>query len=167
MIHTMLDKTNTFRIAGLLHRIRGTYQLKSMGGLYKSYPLLGVLFIIPAFALAGVPPLPGFFGKLFLIMAGFDAGQFVISGVAIVTGILTLFSMIKIWNEAFFKQTPTNIPETDGRERLRFIELFPSILLGTGTLTLGLGVGYWYDFFIEMGQQLLDNTQYINLVLQK
>lgn len=167
MIHNMLAKTNTFMIAGLIQRIRGTYQLKSMGGLYKSYPLLGVLFIIPAFALAGVPPLPGFFGKLFLIMAGFDAGQFVISGVAIVTGILTLFSMIKIWNEAFFKQIPTNTPETDGRERLRFIELFPSILLGTGTLTLGLGVGYWYDFFIEMGQQLLDNTQYINLVLQK
>jgi multicomponent Na+:H+ antiporter subunit D len=51
-----------------------------------------------------VPPLPGFFGKFFLIKAGFEAEKWFISGVAIITGMLTLFSMIKIWNEAFFKK---------------------------------------------------------------
>ncbi|MGD9929483.1 MAG: proton-conducting transporter membrane subunit [Mangrovibacterium sp.] len=167
MIHNMLAKTNTFLVAGLIHRMRGTYQLKSIGGFYKSYPLLGVLFLIPAFALAGVPPLPGFFGKLFLIKAGFEAGRFLVSGVAIATGILTLFSMIKIWNEAFFKQSPTEIHEECQRERLRFAELLPSIMLAAGTLALGLGAGYLYDFFIEMGEQLLDSNQYINLVLKK
>ena len=167
MIHNMLAKTSTFLVAGMVHRLKGTYQLKNIGGLYKRYPLLGVLYIIPAFALAGVPPLPGFFGKFFLIKAGFEAERFLVSGVAIVTGILTLFSMIKIWNEAFFKKEPTEVADQDRKERLPFTDLLPSVMLGLAILALGLGVGFWYDYFIGMGEQLLDCKPYIHQVLKR
>lgn len=166
MIHNMLAKTNTFLVAGHIHRLKGTYQLKSIGGLYKSYPLLGILFIIPAFALAGVPPLSGFFGKLFLIKAGFETGKWFISGVAIFTGVLTLFSMIKIWNEAFFKKGLENTPHGEHEGKLPFRELVPSLLLGLGTITLGVGAGVFYDYFIEAGEQLMNSGQYIDVVLK-
>jgi multicomponent Na+:H+ antiporter subunit D len=166
MMHNMLAKTNTFLVAGHINRLKGTYQLKSIGGLYKSYPLLGILFIIPAFALAGVPPLPGFFGKFFLIKAGFEAEKWFISGVAIFTGVLTLFSMIKIWNEAFFKKGLEAVPEKATREKLPFRELLPSMMLGAGTIILGIGAGVFFDYFIEAGNQLMNSDQYIQVVLK-
>ncbi|MFZ5431017.1 MAG: proton-conducting transporter membrane subunit [Bacteroidota bacterium] len=166
MIHNMLAKTNTFLVAGHINRLKGTYKLKSIGGLYKSYPLLGILFIIPAFALAGVPPLPGFFGKFFLIKAGFEAEKWFISGVAIFTGVLTVFSMIKIWNEAFFKKGLEEVPEQGLRERLPLRELLPSMMLGAGTILLGIGAGVFFDYFIEAGNQLMNSDQYIQVVLK-
>jgi len=165
-MHNMLAKTNTFLVSGHIHKIKGTYQLKNIGGLYKSYPLLGILFIIPAFALAGVPPLPGFFGKFFLIKAGFEAEKWVISGVAIFTGVLTLFSMIKIWNEAFFKKGLDNQPHGNHTGKLSLGELFPSIILGFGTILLGIGAGFFFDYFIEAGNQLIDSSGYIEAVLK-
>jgi multicomponent Na+:H+ antiporter subunit D len=166
MVHNILAKTNTFLVAGHIHRLTGTYQLKNIGGFYKNYPLLGILFIIPAFALAGVPPLPGFFGKLFLIVAGFQAGKWFISGVAILTGLLTLFSMTKIWNEAFFKKGPGIDTSVEIQARLPYKELLPSIMLAAGTIILGLGAGFFFDYFLEAGQQLLDSGQYIQAVLK-
>lgn len=166
MIHNMLAKTNVFLVAGHIHRLKGSYQLKNIGGLYKYYPLLGILFIIPAFALAGVPPLPGFFGKFFLIKAGFEAEQWLISGVAVFTGLLTLFSMIKIWNEAFFKKGLEETPHGAIKDRLPYRELIPSVLLGLGTIALGVGAGAFFDYFIEAGNQLLDSSGYIDVVLK-
>ena len=166
MVHNMLAKTNTFLVAGHIHRLKGTFQLKGIGGLYKSYPLLGILFIIPAFALAGVPPLSGFFGKFFLIKAGFEAENWIISGVAIFTGVLTLFSMIKIWNEAFFKKGLENTPNGGQEGKLPLKELFPSMLLGMGTICLGIGAGVFYEYFIEAGEQLMNSGHYIDMVLK-
>ena len=107
-MHNMIAKTNTFLVSGMINKACGTFELKNIGGLVKQSPLMAVLFIIPAFALAGVPPLSGFFAKFILIKAGIENGNFVITAVAVVTGMLTLYSMIKIWNEAFLKVQPDN-----------------------------------------------------------
>lgn len=56
MVHNMVAKTGTFLASGIIARLKGSYDLKEVGGLYRQNPLLAVLFIIPAFALAGVPP---------------------------------------------------------------------------------------------------------------
>src|SRR5690606_11163709 len=102
-IHHIIVKTNLFLIAGIVHRTSGSYQLKSLGGLYRSHPWLAILFLIPAMSLAGMPPLSGFFAKLALIQAGFGLERYVIVVIALIVGLLTLFSMMKIWNEAFWK----------------------------------------------------------------
>ncbi len=104
IIHNMIAKTNTFLVSGMIFKLKGNYNLKNIGGLVKQSPLLAVLFIIPAFALAGVPPLSGFFAKFILIKAGFEDGHYFVTAVAVFTGLLTLYSMIKIWNEAFLKK---------------------------------------------------------------
>jgi len=105
-IHNMIAKTNTFLISGVINKLQGTYYLKNVGGLYRRQPFLAILFFIPAMALAGIPPLSGFFGKIMLVKAGFDSRDYLITAVAIYTGILTLYSMVKIWNEAFLKKDP-------------------------------------------------------------
>jgi multicomponent Na+:H+ antiporter subunit D len=59
-MHNMVAKTNAFFVMGLVNRLKGSFLLKEVGGLFKESPLLAVLFIIPAFALAGIPPLSAF-----------------------------------------------------------------------------------------------------------
>ena len=72
IFHHIIVKTNLFLISGLVNHIKGTFALKKLGGLYKSQPFLAFLFIIPAFSLAGIPPLSGFWAKFLL----FDQGDF-------------------------------------------------------------------------------------------
>ncbi len=111
--HHIIVKTNLFLVSGVVHQLRGTYLLKELGGLSRAHPALAILFMIPALSLAGLPPLSGFWAKFLLVRAGIETGSFVIVAVALVVGLLTLFSMTKIWAEAFWKATPQS-----GRERL-------------------------------------------------
>jgi multicomponent Na+:H+ antiporter subunit D len=161
-VHNMLSKTNTFLAGGLVYQRSGSYDLKYLGGLYKASPLLALLFFIPALSLAGIPPLPGFFGKFFLIKGGFEAQQYLITAVAIITGLFTLFSMVKIWNEAYWKKEP-EVVKTRGT-------VHPSTLIATGLLAgavvlMGVFAGPVIDICLQAGEQIVNPAMYISAVL--
>lgn len=165
-LHNMLAKTNTFLVSGMINKARGTFELKDVGGLAKQSPLMAVLFIVPAFALAGVPPISGFFAKFILIKAGIENGNYFITAVAVLTGMLTLYSMIKIWNEAFMKPQPENKYAGKPFKKLQFAEYFPSLFLGTISILMGILAFYVFDFTMEAGNQLIDPSLYIETVLK-
>src|SRR5690554_3891397 len=165
-VHNMLAKTNTFLTAGMINKVRGTFYLKDVGGLYKEQPFMAILFIIPAFALAGVPPISGFFAKFILIKAGIENGNYVITAVAVLTGLLTLYSMLKIWNEAFLKDQPQNEHEINKGKKFIFIEYLPSLILGTMSILMGIFAYYVFDYTMEAANQLFDPKLYIETVLK-
>jgi multicomponent Na+:H+ antiporter subunit D len=105
-VHVIFAKMALFLIAGMVYAYRGTYDLRRLGGLYRAHPALSLVFLLPAMALAGLPPLSGFFAKLLLILAGLEISHYLIVAVALVVSLLTLFSMTKIWNEVFWKPAP-------------------------------------------------------------
>ena len=165
-LHNMLAKTNTFVVSGLINRARGSYSLKQVGGLFRESPMLAVLFIIPAFALAGIPPLSGFFAKFILIKAGFEGGHYLITGIAVLTGLMTLYSMIKIWNEAFLKK----VPEKVGHQQpvaLTFTDFLPSVILGLATILMGIFAPYLVDITLKAGEALLHPVNYIESVMSR
>jgi multicomponent Na+:H+ antiporter subunit D len=165
-LHNMVAKTNTFLVSGMINKARGTFELKEIGELFKQSPLMAVLFIIPAFGLVGVPPLSGFFAKFILIKAGIENGNFVITAVAVMTGMLTLYSMIKIWNEAFLKDQPQNEYDTKSFRKPTFGEYFPSLFLGAITVLMGIFAFYVFDFTLAAAEQLMDPQPYIDTVLK-
>jgi len=165
-IHNMIAKTGTFIAAGLIAKIKGTYELKEVGGLYKQNPLLAILFIIPAFALAGFPPISGFFAKFMLLKAGIDSGQYLITAVALLTGFLTLYSMIKIWNEAFLKKQPEGKISTP-EVKLKFADYVPLAILAGASLLMGLFAPAIFDYVMQAGNQLFEPSAYINAVFNK
>jgi len=164
-IHNMIAKTGTFIAAGLIAKIKGTYELKDVGGLYKQNPLLAILFIIPAFALAGFPPISGFFAKFMLLKAGIESGQYLITAVALLTGFLTLYSMIKIWNEAFLKKQPEGKTVTTNI-KLSFADYLPLAILAAASLLMGIFASPIFDYVMEAGNQLFEPSEYINAVLK-
>lgn len=177
MAHVILAKSTLFLVSGVSHRLHGTYDLKELGGLYRSYPALAILFLIPALSLAGIPPLSGFFAKLALVQAGVANSQYVIVAVALGVSVLTLFSMIKIWNEAFWKPLPAYAEVAPGVERtltgvaagsnpgsIRLL-IAPIVAMAFITVTMGLAAEPFYVLATQAAEQLLDPSGYIHAVL--
>ncbi|KUL31666.1 Na+/H+ antiporter subunit D [Chlorobium limicola] len=169
IVHNIIAKTNLFYISGIVERITGTYDLKKAGGVYAGHPVIGMLFLIPALALAGIPPLSGFWAKFVIIKAGFQAGEYAVTGIALLVGLLTLFSMMKIWNEAFLKDLPQpqvegNRYETMGFGR-RLLFFSPVVVLGLVTVLLGVFFEPVFRLAETAAAQLLDTQAYITPVL--
>jgi multicomponent Na+:H+ antiporter subunit D len=163
-------KTNLFLIGGLIERMGGTGDLKYLGGLYRTTPLLAVLFLIPALSLAGIPPLSGFFAKLSLIQAGLETDQFWLVAVALVVGLLTLYSMTKIWSMAFWQ------PANPGEQKLPTytlaqvpswrLWLTPILVLAGVTLVVSFGAGIAFPLALRAGNELMDPSLYITTVFR-
>ena len=167
LVHHIVVKANLFLIGGVAQRIAGSNDLARIGGLYKSAPLLAVLFLIPAFSLAGFPPLSGFWAKYVLIAAALEDEAWLFAGVALVVGLLTIYSMTKIWAEAFWKPHPEGIEPSldrlDTATRARM--LWPIAGLALLTLIIGFFPEPFVQFAERAAAQLLDPSAYIAAVL--
>ncbi|WP_447926463.1 MULTISPECIES: Na+/H+ antiporter subunit D [unclassified Vreelandella] len=175
IMHNIVVKTNLFLISGITHRLQGTYQLKKMGGLYRQSPGLAVAFFVSAFSLAGIPPLSGFFAKFVLIRAGLEAEAYVATGIALAVGLMTLYSMVKIWNEVFWKALPEDneVPAAqtpvgdDGRllKPSLWIMYLPVIVLAFMSLAIGLFAEPIMQVMTIIGEQLFNPAGYVDAVL--
>ena len=162
IIHHIIVKANLFLLAGAIRSAAGTDDLKKTGGLLRSHPWLAVLFLIPALSLAGVPPLSGFWAKFLVIDPALRAGQYWLAAVALVVGLLTLFSMSKIWMEAFWKEAP--IARTVPR-KVPIVLIVPIVLLAAVTMTIGLFAQPFITFAESAAAVLADPSSYIAAVL--
>jgi multicomponent Na+:H+ antiporter subunit D len=171
IIHHIIVKTNLFLVSGVVDKMKGSFELKKIGGLYKYYPLLGLLFLIPALSLAGIPPLSGFWAKFVVIKAGLQIDQMLIVGVALFVGLLTLFSMTKIWNEAFWKDDPRGseniLVDSFSKVTLskKVLMLSPIIILALITIVIGFNAEPFFNFANNAAAQLLNPNEYITKVL--
>ncbi len=165
IVHHIIVKANLFLVAGVARRMTGSFELGRIGGLYAASPLVSILFLIPALSLAGIPPLSGFWAKLFIIQASFDARAWVVAGVALVVGLLTVYSMTKIWLEAFWKPHPAGTAVEPMTRREQVFLLGPIIGLAAITVVIGLFAEPFYAVSVEAAGQLVDPSAYVAAVL--
>jgi multicomponent Na+:H+ antiporter subunit D len=168
LVHNILAKTNLFLISGILARLRGTEQLARLGGFYRTRPGLSLLFLVAALALAGVPPLSGFWAKLMLVQAGLELEHYAIVAVSLGVSLLTLFSMTKIWAEAFWKEPPAEASAPVAQPLSwgdRVSLLAPVVTLALLTLAMGLAVEPVVMLAERAADQLLNPAEYVTAVL--
>ncbi len=163
--HHIIAKTNLFLVSGMVERLGGTPELKKLGGLYRAQPILALLFLVPAMSLVGIPPLSGFFAKLSLVRAGLETEQYVLVAIALGVSILTLFSMLKLWAEAFWKPAPedSGVKAALGANLQGW--LFPIVFLAVITVLIGIGAGPLFRFALQAGEQLMNPSIYIQAVM--
>ncbi len=166
ILHNILAKTNLFLISGLIHVTNGSFLLKKLGSVYSRYPLVTIVFIISAFSLAGIPPLSGFWSKFFLVQAGLNLQQYVIVGVSLLVGLLTLFSMTKIWKEAFLSKDPQPNHVKVNLIKKNWPMLFSTLFLATIILLISFFPQVLLNLSQIAAEQLLDADTYINAVLK-
>ncbi|WP_297792964.1 NADH-quinone oxidoreductase subunit L [uncultured Eudoraea sp.] len=112
--HAMF-KALLFLCAGsVIHAIHSNF-LKDMGGLRKYMPITNITFLIAALAIAGIPPLAGFWSKDEILVAAFEHSKFIYIIGLFVAG-LTAFYIFRIYfgifwgKEGNYQQKPHESP---------------------------------------------------------
>ena len=120
-------------------------------------------------------PLSGFFAKFVIVRAGLEVEAYVVTGIALAVGLMTLYSMVKIWNEVFWKSLPedNHVPETatptgdDGRllKPSLWMMYLPVMVLALFSLLIGVLAEPIMWVMMGIGDQLFEPSGYIEAVL--
>ncbi len=173
VIHHILIQTTLFLVTGLIERVGGSSDTGRLGDLARISPVVGVLFFVPAMNLAGIPPFTGFLGKVGLIQAGIDQGTwltYVVVVGAVVTSLLTLYAVSRVWGRAFWSENPDGMtgqgPVRGGHhEALGLGVLFPTSALVAVTVALTFVAGPLYDITTRAAVDLMLREPYLQAVL--
>lgn len=162
LVHDMAIKAALFFLAGLLVWHAGTSNLNKMGGYIKTSPLLGWMFFIAALVLAGIPPFSGFIGKYLLLRGAFDEEHYIAAGIGLLSSLLILFSVIRIFIGAFWGEV-----KEEPKEKVRRSGLAASGLLIAISILLGVGAEWFYPYIQSAADSLIDPQIYIDFVLKE
>jgi len=103
-------------------------EISDLAGLSKSNPVMALAMAIFMFSMAGIPPLAGFFGKLYIFLAAVDAGLFLLAVIGVLTSVVGAFYYLRIVKLMYFDDVAEPLDRNLGRD-LRFVMLGTSVLI--------------------------------------
>ena len=78
--------------------------IKDLTGISKQNPLLAISFLIIMFSLAGIPPLAGFFAKLYIFMSVIESGMYTLAIVGLLSTVISAFYYLRIVKIIYFDE---------------------------------------------------------------
>ena len=90
--------------------------IEDLAGLGKTHPLFSATMVVFMFSLAGIPPLAGFFGKLYVFVAAVDAGLFALAIIGVVASVIGAFYYLRIIKIMYFDEAGDPLDKPLGRE---------------------------------------------------
>jgi NADH-quinone oxidoreductase subunit L len=125
------------------HRHDDPQDMRNMGGLRQWMPWTALLMWIATLAIAGIPPLSGFFSKDEILAMTFARGQehalfYLIWGIGTATALMTAFYMTRMMLYAF--EGPNRTGETERRHlhESPWVMVGPLVVLAAGSVLGGL-----------------------------
>ena len=134
-------KALLFLAAGSVIHALGTNSIWEMGNLFKKMPQTGILFIIGALSLSGIPPFAGFFSKEEILLQVYQSGLWIPFIFTMVTVFLTAFYMFRVIFVAFFGKR-----EAQGHLHEAPVMTIPMWILGI----LAIVAGFPHKIFSEI-----------------
>lgn len=125
-------KALLFMSAGCVIHHLHTNDIWEMGGLWKKMPIASVTFLVGTLALAGIPPLCGYFSKEMVISSAFEKA-FPFFALALSGAFLTALYMGRVFIVAFLSKIEKEEPEKEN-----MVMSVPVIILSLITLIFGL-----------------------------
>ncbi|MEY4279312.1 MAG: hypothetical protein RL377_1316 [Bacteroidota bacterium] len=98
-----------FGVVSVVSALTGKENISDFKGFYKTNPMLSWVLTIALFSLAGVPPTAGFFGKLFLMMAGAAKGNYGIIIFAALNMVISFYYYLSVVKSVFMDENETPI----------------------------------------------------------
>lgn len=80
-------------------------QISDLAGLSKSNRSLAIIITILMFSLMGIPPLLGFFGKVFAFLPAFEAGLIPLAILALVASVISSFYYLRVIKTMWFDES--------------------------------------------------------------
>jgi NADH-quinone oxidoreductase subunit N len=136
-----------FGVVSLISFATGKEQMDDYKGLRQSNPVLAWVLAIALFSLAGVPPMAGFFGKFFLIIAGAGKGNWTLIIIASLNMIISMAYYLRVVKIMFMDQNETPLEKiTYG-----FSPKLAMIICVGGILVTGIASGAYAYIYSLVG----------------
>ena len=166
MVHSTLVVAALFLLAELLAAQRGDAADRIEPGPPLAQPaLLGLLMLLAAASAAGLPPLPGFIGKLMVLQASSGiASQPWVWGVVLAVGFLTLLGLARAGSVLFWSERPELAGSGTPAGASPRMLAAPVALLGAGVL-MSVLAGPLTRYTDAAAAQLADRRSYVQAVL--
>jgi NADH-quinone oxidoreductase subunit N len=103
--------------------------IEDLKGLSKSHPMMALALAIFMFSMAGIPPLAGFFGKLYVFLAAVEAGLYTLAVIGVLSSVVGAFYYLRIVKLMYFDEPVEAFDTPIGRE-------MTVVLAGTSLLVL-------------------------------
>lgn len=160
VLHHGVTKALLFLTSGAIDDAVGTTEFASLGGLSERTPGIAAAFSVGGLALIGVPPLFGFFGKLFVFETLVRAKTIPALTAALLGAILTITYITRAWNRGFWGE-PSEIVGRPKSDRKQLVVIGGLALL---VVLLGLGFDPVIDAVTAAADAALDREAYIEAV---
>jgi NADH-quinone oxidoreductase subunit L len=148
LINHGIFKAALFLGAGVIIHESGSIYMSDMKLSRQKMRFTWLFMWLAGLSLMGVPPFAGFWSKDDVLISCWQAGQYGLFALALVSVILTAFYVIRFMGIMFnSKQQPLKTGETHGEETSA-LELVPLGLLAGLTVAIGL-IGPWFSAFLS------------------
>jgi len=138
-------KALLFLAAGSVIHAMHSNNIWDMGGLGKKMPITAIVFIIGSLAIAGVPPLAGFWSKETVLMAAYSSGHMLLFIIGEIGALMTAFYMFRLCFVTFGGETRKHDAHP---HESPWVMTIPMCILAFLAITAGfIGSPYLNDWF--------------------
>ena len=167
MIHSTLAAAALFLIVDLVRASRNDLALVAQAPIAGAVPI-SALFFVAAIAMAGLPPLSGFLGKLLVLQAAFPTERMVwVWAVVLTTSLVSILGFARAGSTLFWKAK--SVKPTPGTEAKTEPATMSYVAVGTLVLllaTLTVFGGQVHGYTTKTAAQLFAPAPYIATVLE-
>ncbi len=104
--------------------------IEQLSGLARTHPMMALVMAAFMFSLAGIPPLAGFFGKLYVFLAAVEAGLYGLAVIGVLASVVAAFYYLRIVKLMYFDDVLETLDrQTDDK--------MTAVLAATGLFTIG------------------------------
>ena len=121
----------------VIHAMGGEQAMRRMGGLWRKIPWTFGTFVVGTLAIAGIPPLAGFFSKDAILGGALEEGHRVLFGVGLLTAGLTAFYMARLLFLTFFGPFRGGHEAEHHLHESPWVMLAPLVILAVGSVAAG------------------------------
>ena len=130
-------KALLFLSAGsVMHALSDKLDIREMGGLIRKIPVTGIVMIVGALGLAGVPLFAGYYSKE-MIIGAVAADNYFAAALLIVGAAITAFYSARMIMLVFFGESRFDDETSKHCHESNWIMILPLIILAVGTLIVG------------------------------
>ncbi len=141
MTHAFFKALLFLSAGSVIHALSGEQDIRKMGGLASKIPWTHKLFLIGTVAIAGIPPLAGFWSKDEIMAHAFTHHQYLLYGMAAIGALLTSFYMFRLTYLTFYGRSRMDHHTEEHVHESPMVMVGPLAALGVLSL-LGGALGF-------------------------
>ena len=137
----IFSNLGAFGVVSIISSATGRETIDDYKGLYQNNKFLGWVMALALFSLAGVPPTAGFFGKMFLIIAGGTKATIPFIVIVVLNLVISLYYYLRVVRAIFMDKNENPIEKV----KPGGVATFGLIICSIGIVLTGL-IGWIYEY---------------------